>query len=619
MVFLKKGGRYMGAASKTMALIFAVFFFGGCSAYHQPSSPPVQPVATDNPIATEKNIPEKASAKSLGKFAIPDENESEFTDTVIDSGEGSESTTTEKTVQALLDEALESCQASQECWQKGELDNALDALDQAYALILKVDTENDPILIQQKEDLRITISKRIQEIYASRYTVANGNHNEIPLDLNEHVLKEIKSFQNAERKNFIAAYQRSGKYRAKIIKALEKNGMPTKLSWLPLIESEFKVKALSKASALGLWQFIPSTGYKFGLKRHTYIDERLDPEKSTSAAIAYLTELHNIFGDWMTVLAAYNCGEGRVLRVIREQNVKYLDNFWDLYQLLPLETARYVPRFLATLHILNDPQKYGFDLPEPDPPQVFETIQVNRQVGLRDISKELGISEEELKALNPELRYDLLPAEPYTLRMPPGKGELLMASIDQIAISQPPQAAYTKHRIRSGETLSTIAARYHTSVAKIMRANNLSKSNYIVAGRTLKVPLRGTVLSGPINTIPKNEPAIPEFHIVNRGDSLWIIAKKYGTTVKRIQALNTLTTTALSIGQKLIISETPGSTEDKAVASIDDKNLREYVVQAGDSPFTIAKRNNTTLERLLQLNRLSRESVIYPGQTLYLD
>jgi membrane-bound lytic murein transglycosylase D len=132
-----------------------------------------------------------------------------------------------------------------------------------------------------------------------------------------------------------------------ILEKLEAAGLPAELSWLPLIESGFKVKALSRARALGLWQFIPSTGYKFGLKRDQYIDERIDFEKSSDAAIAYLKELHNIFGDWSTVLAAYNCGEGRVLRVIRTQNINYLDDFWDLFGRLPFETARYVPRFLA--------------------------------------------------------------------------------------------------------------------------------------------------------------------------------------------------------------------------------------------------------------------------------
>jgi membrane-bound lytic murein transglycosylase D len=121
------------------------------------------------------------------------------------------------------------------------------------------------------------------------------------------------------------------------------------------------VRALSSARALGLWQFIPSTGHKFGLNRSQYVDERMDFVKSTHAAVAYLKELHNIFGDWSTVLAAYNCGENACCGSFATQNVNYLDNFWDLYQRLPRETARYVPRFFATLHIVKNPEKYGLD------------------------------------------------------------------------------------------------------------------------------------------------------------------------------------------------------------------------------------------------------------------
>ena len=516
-----------------------------------------------------------------------------------------------KNFQNLLDEALDLCQVSQDFWQNGELENALDALDQAYALILKADTSNHTKLIQQKEDLRFMISKRILEIYASRNIVVNGSHNEIPRVMNKHIQLEIDRFTiGSERDFFIESYRRSGRYREHIVAALQEAGLPEELSWLPLIESGFKVNALSRSRALGLWQFIPSTGYKFGLKRDKLIDERMDPVKSTRAAIDYLKELHAIFGDWTTVLAAYNCGEGRVLNVIRRQNVNYLDNFWDLYERLPRETARYVPRFLATLHILDQPEKYGINLNDLDMPPQYETVTINKQVHLKDVARSLAVDENLLCELNPELRYKICPQDDYPLRVPPHKSDILLTQLDRIPVSNPPSRAYVYHRVRPGETLSQIARRYQTNVSSIMRTNNLRRSNYIVAGRLLKIPQRGYA-HRPVNvSMPKYGRSVT--HEVKKGDSLWKIARQYGTTTKSIQQLNHLTTTELHKGQVLTIFEAK-----PAPAQVE--GLDTYEVRSGDSPFLIAKKHNMNLNRFLYLNQLWPNDTIYPGQTVYVE
>ncbi|MGD2187099.1 MAG: LysM peptidoglycan-binding domain-containing protein [Desulfobacterales bacterium] len=521
------------------------------------------------------------------------------------------STNFTKMNQTLLDEALDLCRVSQDFWQNGELENAVQALDQAYALILKADTSDHTKLIQQKEDLRYMVSKRILEIYASRNIVVNGSHNEIPRVMNKHVQAEIDRFTNGnEREFFIESYRRSGRYRQHIIAALKEAGLPEELSWLPLIESGFKVKALSRSRALGLWQFIPSTGYKFGLKRDKLIDERMDPMKSTRAAINYLKELHSIFGDWTTVLAAYNCGEGRVLNVIRRQNVNYLDNFWDLYERLPRETARYVPRFLATLHILDQPEMYGLNLTDVDMPLQFETVTIFKQVSLKDVARSIGVEETALSELNPELRYKICPQERYPLKVPPNKSEVLLAQLDQIPVSTPPSRTYVYHRVRRGETLSLIARRYRSSVNRIMRANNLRRSNYIIAGRLLKIPQRGYRYRPPKISMPKYGRSV--VHVVKKGDSLWTIAKQYGTTTKQIQELNHLSKTDLHKGQILTIFEgqkTPPKVE----------GLSTYKVKSGDSPFLIAKRHNMALKRFLYLNQLWPNDTIYPGQIVYIE
>lgn len=521
-------------------------------------------------------------------------------------------------MQPTLDQALDLCQASQEYWQKGELENALEALDQAYSLILEVETHDIPKLIQQKEDLRFTISKRILEIHASRTTVVKGNHNAIPLVMNDYVQKEIDRFTSgAEIDFFVESYKRSGKYRPQIIKELKKAGLPVELSWLPLIESGFKTNALSKARALGLWQFISSTGYKFGLKRDKYIDERLDFEKSTKAAVQYLNELHQIFGDWTAALAAYNCGEGRVLRVIRSQNINYLDNFWDLYEMLPRETARYVPRFMATLHIVKNLEKYGMQNVITHPSLQFETLSVSKQVHLKNIANETGIKETVLKELNPELRYGILPPEEYSLRIPIGNSEMLSSKLDTIPVSSPPKRAYIYHRVRYGETLSTIAKRYRTSVNSIMRVNNLRRSNYIVAGKILKIPLSGSTTYRPEKTKQQASYKLPATHVVKSGDSLYNIAKRYGSTTKKIQQTNNLHSTELHIGQVLRIPA--NGNESTPAPSNTTKTYNVYQVKHGDTPFNIAQQHNMSMDRLLRINHLSGSSKIFPGQTLYVD
>lgn len=522
----------------------------------------------------------------------------------------------EKSPQGILDKALEYCELAQNLWEQGELDSALEALDQAYAFILDLrDNDTHPKLIQQKEDLRFLISRRILEIYASRHIVVNGDHNAIPIDINHHVQTEIDLFtKGAESKFFKSAYIRSGRYRPQIVEELKKAGLPEELSWLPLIESGYKVNALSKARALGLWQFIPSTGYKFGLKRNTYVDNRMDPAKATQAAIAYLKELHQIFGDWATVLAAYNCGEGRVLREIRSQNINYLDNFWDLYERLPRETARYVPRFIATLHIMNNPVKYGLDTVPVDAPLQYETTTISKRVHLKQIAQAIGIPKSTLTSLNPELRHQITPPESYDLRVPVGKNSVLLSALNRLPDYSPPQPKFVYHRVRRGETVSTIARKYRTSARRIAQANRLNRRYTIVAGKRLKIPVKGSLAVRPASTTRSKQVAKANTrHRVRKGDSLWNIARRYRTTVHAIKRLNGLRGSSLSIGQVLKITGTA------KVARPNKKDLKAYRVKSGDSPYQIARKNRMSLTSFLQINRLTPRSKIYPGQKVYVQ
>ena len=510
--------------------------------------------------------------------------------------------------QELIDSAIEYIQASNDFWEQGDLDNAIDSLDKAYSLTLKVSRADDPEVIQQREDLRFTIAKRIIEVYSSRFTAANGSCKAIPLVMNRHVQKALDLFKGRERKFFLRAYARSGKYRPAIVEALKQAGLPEELSWLPFIESGFKARALSRARALGMWQFIASTGYKYGLNRDTWIDERMDLEKSTKAAIAYLTELHQIFGDWSTVLAAYNCGERRVLNLIKTQKINYLDNFWDLYEKLPGETAFYVPKFIALLQIINDPETYGFDLPPLEPEMKYEEVTISKQMLLKTIAKHLNIDYGVIRDLNPELRQNLTPNAPYALKVPEGKGEVLLASLKDIPVWRPPTPTYVMHRVRSGESLSVIAGRYRTSVRAIMSVNGLRRKDYLKVGWKLKIPTRnapiGVEKSSPKYSA-KTEGKLIEYN-VKKGDSLWKIANRFNTTVKTIRSLNRLPGSNLQIGQVLMISCGLGDSEPG--------NTRQYRVRRGDSPYIIAKKYKMNLYDFLKINDLTPKSTIFPGQ-----
>jgi membrane-bound lytic murein transglycosylase D len=331
------------------------------------------------------------------------------------------------------------------------------------------------------------------EIKDGPETVSDYSSNAVAL---RAVEKNVTLFSEKIRERFSIWLSRSGQYLELMKKILKERNVPEEIVFLPLIESGFNPYAYSPARAAGYWQFIASTGYKFGLKRDDWIDERLDPEKSTKAAIAYLQELHRMLGDWTTVLAAYNSGEENVLRVIGGQKINYLDNFWDLYERLPLETARYVPRFLATLHILKNSEQYGFDLGETEEPFSFEVVTIEKQVRLDAIAKELGISEALLSDLNPELRLKVTPRTSYSLRIPLAMSKVLFARLNSIpevshvrTTEISPRLSFVYHCVGKGETLSSIARRYKTTVTAISKANNITDRQLIKIGLRLKIPL----------------------------------------------------------------------------------------------------------------------------------
>jgi len=460
-----------------------------------------------------------------------------------------------------IDEIVELLRLAQAYRDKGDMDSALKSLDKAYGILLGEEESNSTV-IRQKDDLRLLIARKILDIYTGKRVSTVGRQSEIPLIMNADVEKEIRSFQTVERNFFERSYERAGYYLPIMKQHLRQAGIPEELAWLPLVESGFQVHALSKARALGPWQFIPSTGYKYGLNRDLYIDERMNVEKSTQAAIAYLTDLHSLFGDWLTALAAYNCGEGRVLKVISRQQSDYLDHFWDLYRQLPYETARYVPRFLATLHIVKNPKKFGMNLPDPyAKPIAFETVRTFRSMKLFDIACQMGISTDTLVMLNPELRHQITPDRPYELKIPQGLGPQYALVADQIRESKPPappererKAKIVKYRVKQGDSVASVSKKFGLSSRSLMAANGMKNEGPLTTGRILKIPVkpkdRGTaVAAGKKGKSKKAAATAVVRHTVKKGETLTQIAKRYGTTPAEIQKVNHLQTTQLKSGQ----------------------------------------------------------------------
>lgn len=531
--------------------------------------------------------------------------------------------------QEILDRAADFYEKGKALWEQNKREDALAHFDQAYVLIVQVDETSAPDLLERKNTLRLALSKRIQEINAAMCRTVKGPGCAIPLTLNADVQREIDLILGPNRKWFLESYKRAGRYHDYIAKAFREAGLPEELAWLPLIESGYNTRALSPAHALGLWQFIDSTGRRFGLERNAWVDERMDPEKSTQAAISYLKGLHEMFGDWTTVLAAYNCGEGLVARTIQKQKINYMDNFWDLYRQLPEESARFVPKFLAVLHVINNPERYNIDLSEQHEPLNYETVTLTKQLHLKSIADELGVYYNELLSLNPALRQEVTPNGQYELKVPAGKGAELMAKLDDIPEWTPASlkrrtetqiiqddfqhrnwekgTKQIRHRVQKGETFFSIAQKYKLSVLDLLTANNMKVNSSIKTGSILKIPVDAR---SPVHE--KNT----SMHAVSKTSKPDANAEKIAE--ERHEPRNTAKAhdspkTAEVASKKAVESSKQEINQEKKAAPA------THTVQAGDTLFSIARKNNLPLERLLELNKLHRDSRIVAGQTLRLN
>lgn len=326
----------------------------------------------------------------------------------------------------------------------------------------------------------------------------------IEMPYNEVVRKFIDMYATRLRQKVAFMLSANNFYMPIFEEALDLYDLPQELKYLPVIESALNPTATSRAGAVGLWQFMLTTGKIYGLKNNSLVDERRDPIKSTRAAVRYLKDLYEIYNDWNLVLAAYNCGPGTINKAIRRAGGE--KDFWTLYNYLPKETRGYVPAFIAANYIMTYYCEHNISPMEMRMPEGTDTIQVSKNLHLQQVADVCKINIDQLRALNPEFKKDIIPGneEPYALRLPNNmiscfiehedsiynyKPEVYQKRRSTVAIATPQSSSSGKavyHRIRNGETLGGIAAKYGVSVSQLRRLNGIKGSN-IRAGKSLRI------------------------------------------------------------------------------------------------------------------------------------
>ena len=379
---------------------------------------------------------------------------------------------------------------------------------------------------------------------------------DIPIPLNDRVLKVVELFQGRLRDFMQAGLDRSQQYLPMIHRIFREEGVPLDLAFVPLVESAFKPNALSRASARGMWQFMSGTGEEHGLQQNWFVDERSDPEKATRAAAKYLKTLYGMFdGDWHFALASYNAGPGRLQRAVR---LSKKTDYWAISatsRYLPRETREYVAMILGAIIIARNPTLYGFDT-SPAPPLQFETVTVPDALALTTIAEWAGVTMADLQALNPELRRTVTPQGPHALKVPVGTAPTIQT---HLASTDPQFVKFQFHTVKRGETITSIARKYGLTTTVLRDYNDLSRTARVRTKQTLAIPPRparalpsSAVTARPVATVAANAQT-PLVYRVRSGDTLFAIARQFDTTVDSIKRLNRLASDKINVGDRLTI------------------------------------------------------------------
>lgn len=447
---------------------------------------------------------------------------------------------------------------------------------------------------------------------------------DIPIETNEWVAKWVRYFTGDGRKHYERWLSRSTRYQPMMRAKLREEGLPQDLVYLSMIESGYNTHAYSSADAAGLWQFISSTGKLYDLRIDFWVDERRDPEAALEAATTFLDELHTMFGDWRLAWASYNGGPGRVRRATEKAGSK---DFWTLADgaYLHPETDNYVPKIMAAAIIGHHPERYGFTGIEFQSELTYETSHVDGSVEFDVLARCAGTTVEHLKDLNPALRRLATPPEGYDLRIPVGARDTFVTALAAVP-KEERVVQVQRHIVRRGETLSTIASKYHTSVTALSRANNLKNINHIYVGMNLTIPRAGGSVpasaeperasSSSVAKAPAAASKPATVHTVARGDTLSGVADRYHVTTTQLRQWNGLSSSTILVGQKLKVSAGSSGGGTTAAAASAPSSSRTHTVGRGETLASIARKYGVSTADLQKWNGIRDASHIEVGQRL---
>jgi len=425
---------------------------------------------------------------------------------------------------------------------------------------------DDPSLQLEKSETDLTLDQELEALshtgqWGDRETLTLSSDPSLstpydfPVVLNKQVAAYLDLFQNKQHTTFQKWLNRSGRYMSIMEREFKNSDLPTDLIYLSMIESGYSQRAISTANAVGLWQFMRSTGKMYDLTIDKYLDERRDVEKSTAAAASFLSDLYQDFGDWHLAVAAYNAGPGKIRSGMEKYNV---DNFWDLAKTdyLPLETKRYVPKLVAAIIIARQPEKFGFERGNYDNPLRYDTISVGPGLSLDAVAIISGTDTSTVKALNLELRTGKTPANAseYTVKIPAGTRSLAARNMDRLHTYA--STDYKTHVVRKGESLTAICKKYNINTATLLKVNNLHSAR-LRPGTGLRIPfttVKYQLLPEGSKTMLASYKENLILHRIKKGETISGISRKYHIPSELVLSWNGLKNPrAIRAGQQLAL------------------------------------------------------------------